>query len=36
MSADQPYPIHPQVDALIQAFKDFQRIKFPRGMPPTS
>lgn len=33
MAADQPYPIHPTLDQLIQAFKEFQHEPFPRGMP---
>lgn len=31
--ADQPYPIHEQLDRLIQEFKTFQQVSFPRGIP---
>ncbi|MCP5464836.1 MAG: hypothetical protein H7A33_07425 [Deltaproteobacteria bacterium] len=31
--ADQPYPIHPKLDELIQQFKNFKNQTFPRGMP---
>lgn len=31
--ADQPYPIHEQLDRLIQEFKTFQLVPFPRGIP---
>jgi hypothetical protein len=30
---DQEYPIHPTFDRLIQAFKVFSRVTFPRGIP---
>jgi hypothetical protein len=31
--ATEEYPIHPTFDALIQAFKKFSQISFPRGIP---
>ncbi len=30
---DKPYPIHPLLDELIQTFKSFSAVEFPRGMP---
>jgi len=30
---EEEYPIDPTLDKLIQSFKEFQHVTFPRGMP---
>lgn len=30
---EEEYPINPTLDSLIQAFKEFKYVTFPRGMP---
>lgn len=31
--AEEEYPIHPILDELIQSYKEFKTVVFPRGMP---
>lgn len=30
---EEEYPIHPTADRLIQSFKEFRHVPFPRGIP---
>ena len=33
LMVEEEYPIHPILDELIQSYKEFKTVVFPRGMP---